>query len=371
MPLFTRRYRQNFFLAALAGVISLWLSLGVPVIAQPTPESSAPADSVHADSAPADSAPVTLGGETLFTLQEKQSNDSVEERADRISVRLEEAAQDQTLPVEAIALSETEIGTAIYSEDGLIMAVSEADAARAGIPRQTLAEQYLGTMQTQIQAYRTERSAEYLSRAAVIAVLCTLGLVLAILVLANVMPQFYRWLDRQQDRWIPNVRIQNFELLTAHQLTALVQGFTKILHFVLVTTLILSYLSYVLSLFPQTRQVGQSVFDHVWGAWQIVWEGFVAYLPNLLSIALIVFLTAAVLRFARLLFSNLRRGRLSIPGFYPEWALPTYRLVQFLAFAFALAVIFPYLPGANSPAFQGVSIFFGLLVSLGGGRGYF
>ena len=87
----------------------------------------------------------------------------------------------------------------------------------------------------------------------------TLGLVLAILVLANAMPQFYRWLDRQQDHWIPNVRIQNFELLTASHLTGLMRGISQLLHFALVSALILVYLSFVLSLFPQTRTIGKGV----------------------------------------------------------------------------------------------------------------
>jgi len=195
--------------------------------------------------------------------------------------------------------------------------------------------------------------------------------VLAILVLANVMPQFSRWLDRQQDRWIPNVRLFNFDLLTAHQLTSLVQAMARALHFALVVGLILVYLSYVLSLFPQTRTLGQSLFGYVIGALQIVWRGFIDYLPNLLSILIILVVTSSLLRFARWIFASIRRGRLTIPGFYPEWAIPTFRLVQFLVVAFALAIVFPYLPGSDSPAFQGVSIFFGLLVSLGAGGAIF
>ncbi|NJN75986.1 MAG: mechanosensitive ion channel family protein [Synechococcaceae cyanobacterium RL_1_2] len=57
--------------------------------------------------------------------------------------------------------------------------------------------------------------------------------------------------------------------------------------------------------------------------------------------------------------------RVILPGFYPEWAKPTYKLIQFLIMAFAATVAFPYLPGAETPAFQGISIFLGLLISLG------
>jgi small-conductance mechanosensitive channel len=349
----------------MAGLVSLVLNLAPPIgLAQADPAAPAPTEKVG-------QAPVTLGDQILFTVHDKQAADSVAERAARISARLTAVADDQVIPVEAIALSETEFGTAIYAEDGIILMVDEDDAAGTGLTPQALAQQHLDIIQRQIQVYRAERSAEYLSRAALIAALCTLGLMLAILVLANAMPQFYRWLDRQQDRWIPNLRIQNFELITAAQLTALVRGFTQLLHFTLVSALILVYLSYVLSLFPQTRTLGQSIIGHIVGAVQAVWEGFIDYLPNLLSIAIILVVAFSVLRFARWFFTRIQREGITLSGFYPEWAIPTFRLVQFLVVAFTLAVIFPYLPGASSPAFQGVSIFFGLLVSLGAGSAIF
>jgi small-conductance mechanosensitive channel len=351
-----RRFRQGLGLACLAGLLSLWFSLGA---AESMAQAPAAAESPVAT--------VTLGDRPLFTLQARQSADSVAERAQRMSARLTAIAQDQSLAVEAIALAPTEFGTAIYVEENLIMTVTPEDTVGTDLTTEALAERHLAVIQTEIAAYRAVRSAEYLARAVALAVLCTLGLVLLLVILANLMPQIYRWLDRQQDRWVPNVRIQNFELLTAAQLTTLIEGITKLLHFGLVSALVLLYLSYVLSLFPQTQPLGQGLFGHLWGMVQGTWAGFIDYLPNLLSIAIILFVARCLMRFARWIFVNIGQRRLTITGFYPEWATPTYRLVQVVIIAIAFAVIFPYLPGANSPAFQGVSIFFGLLVSLGAG----
>lgn len=369
ISLSSRRSRwPGVLLAGIACLVSLWLNLGISVgLAQEN--SAAPALTEAAITV--DPATVTLGDQSLFTVQSKQAAASVAERAARISARLTAIANDQAIPLEAIALSETEFGTAIYAEDTLLMAVDEQDTAGTGLTPQAMAQRHLSTIQNQIEIYRAERTAQYLTRAALLAVFCTLGLVLAILVLANAMPQFYRWLDRQQDRWIPNVRIQSFELLTASQLTGLMRGITQLLHFTLVSALILVYLSFVLSLFPQTRTIGQGIFGYFSGAVQAVWDGFIAYLPNLLSIAIILFISASLLLFARWFFTSIQREGITLRGFYPEWAIPTYRLVQFLVGAFTLAVVFPYLPGASSPAFQGVSIFFGLLVSLGAGSAIF
>ncbi|MGF1458373.1 MAG: mechanosensitive ion channel family protein [Leptolyngbyaceae cyanobacterium] len=358
-----RRYGRRGLIFLCVGVVCLLMqSWSVTVLAQTA--------SPETDTTPS-AGQVRLDNELLFTLDDRSLADSVEVRAERISQRIHAVANNPAIAVDDIDTTQTEFGEAIFVEDTILFVISDVDAMGTDSTPEALAEQYADVLRTEITDYRAERSAEYLTRATIIAVVCTLGLMLAIAILANAMPQFYRWLDRQQDRWIPNVRVQNFELLTAYQLTGIVQFFTQILHFFLVLGLILFYLSYVLSLFPQTRNLGQGVFGYFWRAVQIIWDGFINFLPNLLTIIIIVFAASVVLRFVRWIFANIRRGRLRIQGFYPEWAMPTFRLTQFLIIAFALAVIFPYLPGANSPAFQGVSIFVGLLVSLGAGGAIF
>ena len=64
-------------------------------------------------------------------------------------------------------------------------------------------------------------------------------------------------------------------------------------------------------------------------------------------------------------FRQLQNGNLKLNGFYAEWAEPTYRIVRLLWVLLILVVIFPYIPGSNSEVFKGVSVFVGVLVSLG------
>ena len=45
--------------------------------------------------------------------------------------------------------------------------------------------------------------------------------------------------------------------------------------------------------------------------------------------------------------------------------MPTYSIVKFLLYAFMFVLIFPYLPGSDSNIFKGVSVFIGVLFSLG------
>ena len=88
----------------------------------------------------------------------------------------------------------------------------------------------------------------------------------------------------------------------------------------------------------------------------------------MLIVLIVVCFSYIAIRIARFLFSEIERETretISWPGFYPEWAMPTYKIVELLIVAFALVIMFPYLPGSDSPAFKGITIFFGVLFSLG------
>ena len=52
-------------------------------------------------------------------------------------------------------------------------------------------------------------------------------------------------------------------------------------------------------------------------------------------------------------------------GFDPEWSEPTYKLIRLAVIVLALVVAYPYIPGGRSEAFKGITIFIGILFSLG------
>jgi small-conductance mechanosensitive channel len=118
-------------------------------------------------------------------------------------------------------------------------------------------------------------------------------------------------------------------------------------------------------LFPWTEPYADRFFHWILVPLQEIGAAVIGYVPNVFYIAVIVGVTYYALRFIRLFFDGLEHGTLVFPGFYREWALPTFKIVRFLVLAFALIVVFPYLPGSGSDAFKGVSVFLGVLLSLG------
>lgn len=103
----------------------------------------------------------------------------------------------------------------------------------------------------------------------------------------------------------------------------------------------------------------------VTSALEYIWSGFVSYLPNLITIVVILLVTRFVIRTISLIFEGIRTRRIHLKNFYPEWAETSFSLIKLLIYVLTAVIIFPYLPGSSSPAFQGISIFVGVLVSLG------
>jgi small-conductance mechanosensitive channel len=95
------------------------------------------------------------------------------------------------------------------------------------------------------------------------------------------------------------------------------------------------------------------------------WFAAIDYLPNLLTIIVILVLMRFLIHFIGMIFEGIKSKRIRIPNFYPEWAGPSFGIIKLMIFVLTAVIIFPYLPGSSSPAFQGITIFIGLLVSLG------
>lgn len=199
----------------------------------------------------------------------------------------------------------------------------------------------------------------------VLFVFLTWILVRLIRVINGLFERFYIIIDGWRGTRIKSVKIQRLELLTEDRLTDALILITRYVRILVLVLIGLIYLSIVFSFFPPTRDFIQGLLASVWGAIGQGWQGFVAYLPSLLNLILIFFIARYVLRFVHFLADEVGKGNITLRGFYPEWAEPTYQLVRILLVALALVVAFPYLPGSDSPAFQGISIFLGFLFSLG------
>ena len=125
------------------------------------------------------------------------------------------------------------------------------------------------------------------------------------------------------------------------------------------------FLTVTLGFYSSTREISLTATRWVLSQLELLGKSALDYLPNLVVIAVVALVANYVMRLIKLVFAQIRKGDLKIHGFYPDWAEPTDKLTRMMVFVLALIVVFPYLPGAKSPAFQGISIFVGVLLSLG------
>lgn len=134
-----------------------------------------------------------------------------------------------------------------------------------------------------------------------------------------------------------------------------------------VTTLLFVSVSFavLLRVFPKTQGVSSVVFGYILNPLLSVWKSFLMFVPNIIIIAVIVVITNYIMDFARFFFEQIERENLKFTSFHKDVAMPTYKIVRFLIFVFSIILIFPYLPGANSPAFKGISVVLGVLFSFG------
>ena len=135
----------------------------------------------------------------------------------------------------------------------------------------------------------------------------------------------------------------------------------------IVVSLALAYtwLAFVLRRFPYTRPWGESLRGGLLSALAAGGRSFVDQLPNLLALVGIFLVTRIFVRLTNLAFLAVEQGRLTIPWVHPETAQPTRRIASALLWVFALVLSYEYLPGADSDAFKGISVFVGLIISLG------
>jgi len=94
-------------------------------------------------------------------------------------------------------------------------------------------------------------------------------------------------------------------------------------------------------------------------------QGIAGAIPGLFAVVIIFLLVRLTVRALHSILENIEHGIVKVPGIYPETVPATRSILTTLLWLFALTVAYPYLPGSESDVFKGISLFAGLLVTLG------
>ena len=359
-----RRLAWRALVAAFAflAAASLCARGDTPRKRAPAPQSQVAAKS-QTQQGPA--VPVVVGGKTIFYVRERVFSFSPADRANVIMQNIRRLAAGSPAEIKDIKTVDEETTTEIVSGETVIMTVTQQDAASAGKSRQALATEYAQTIQAAAESLRRTTSLRSIGFAILWTVLATLIFSLILKAMAFLFPKLYERIRSWHGRYIKSIRIQRLELLPAQRITDLLLAASRTVRVLLSLTLLYFYISLVFSFFPWTRGYADVLLNYTLYPVRTLGAAVAAYLPNVFFVAVILIAAYYVIKVVKFFFTQIRRGTLSFPGFYADWAEPTYKITRFLIIAFTAIVVFPYLPGSKSPAFQGISIFLGLLFSLG------
>jgi small-conductance mechanosensitive channel len=309
-------------------------------------------------------APVELDGATLFRVRGVSSYPA-EVRARLIQERLHSIAAEPTIAIESLRTAESDGATRILAGNVGIMTVVEADASLEQVGRADVAAAHLARLRQAIIDYRAARTPDALRRAAVDAVIATLAFAVAIVALLVVWRRLDRFLKQRLQTRIQSVQIQSFELMRSEQIWNALRNGLFAVRTVVFLALALVYVGFLLARFPWTRGLSQDMVGFALRPLEVIGRGIVEHIPNLVFLTVLFFVVRLGLRLIRLFFEAVGARTVTLPNFDPEWAEPTYKIVRLAVVAFALVVAYPYIPGSDTAAFRGVSLFIGIVFSLG------
>lgn len=309
--------------------------------------------------------PVTVFNDTIFFVHAKLGPFSASDRAKTISKKIEMLVDEHLYDEEKFRILENEESVDLIHDDLMILSVTSRDAFWLDKSPLEVVNDYQAAIIASIEAYKDNTS--------LWTSLKRIGLLLFVLVVLFIIIKFThkgftwfnQWLLKKGKRFINGVKLKNYEFLSQEREEQLLRWLLKMLKWFFILIVVYLTLPVVFSIFPATTGMASTLLGYVLDPLKAFGVSVLGYIPEMITIVVILFLTRYFVKFLKFLASEVETGKLQLPGFYPDWANPTYNLLKIIIYAFSFVMIFPYLPGSDSDVFKGVSVFLGILFSLG------
>lgn len=303
--------------------------------------------------------------DTLFLVYGRLGSFSAKDRADAITNRLSVLEGDYNFDVKNLKILNSETTTDIVSGEKIIVSVSENDAIWNDTTQIGLAENYKALITANFEKHKEATSFPTLMK--------EIGLALLVILLFSALIYFtgklFKWtaskIELSEENTIKEIKLKNYTLFDKRrQVNALLTA-NNVLKWFFILLLIYIALPILFGIFPWTKNFAELLFGYILNPLRKITSGIWNYLPNLITIIVIIIFFRYVMKGIHFLKDEIASENLKFPGFYPDWANPTFQIIRVLVYAFMLIVIFPYLPGSDSPIFRGVSVFLGFLFTFG------
>lgn len=309
--------------------------------------------------------PVTLFADTLFYIYNRFGASMPADRAGNTSKRILKLFDGEYYYPDSLLTIEGDHTYDVIYGDMIVLSISETDALWYNQTMASLAGIYAAEINKAVVKQRDENSFVKLLIRIGLVILVIAGIWLLIWLISYGHRSAINFLNLNKDKWLRNLSYKDYTFLSAEQELKVIFFILNITRWFFVLLLLYLVLPLIFSIFPFTRGWAGELMGWVWSPFKGIFIAIWNYLPNLFSIIVIYLVMKYFIRFVRYIFSEIEAEKLNISGFHTDWAMPTFTIVRFLLYAFMFVLIFPYLPGSDSEIFKGVSVFIGILFSLG------
>ena len=311
-----------------------------------------------------ESAPVKIANRTVINLRGPVMGYSAKERAAASMERIEQALHAENPP--AISLEDMETGTRVLMGGTRVFTVLKIDADEdAGETPRLMAQEAVKRLETAIRERREQQTPRYLATAAGLATGMTLiyGLIVWLLFRGS------RWIRRRLSAAVANsekLQVGGVHLLDTSHVLNFMRGIVTLAAWIIALFLTSGWLTFVLERFPFSRPWGEGLEGNLLDLLKQIAAAISDAMPGLLLVVIIMLLGRVLIRVAATFFRRVEDGKIELTWIDAETARPTRRIFNFIVWVFALAMAYPYLPGAGTEAFRGLSVLVGVMVSIGG-----
>ena len=310
-------------------------------------------------------APVIFKRDTLYFISYSANEYPVSYRAKQISKRLEDLYEKYEKGVDTLYFKEGNQYARIMYNDEIAFVITENDASTNKMSLHELAEMQILKFKESInkQEQYNLSTKEWLIR---------IGYFLISLVILIVVIKLINWLFRKlnvylskfEKRFLKNKK-NIFKYFIPKNTANIFVFISNVLRIITILFVLFTYLPFMFSFFPWAEDIVSSFYSYLARPVKFVFYGFIDFLPNLIFIIVIILITRYIIRVQKDIVEDIEAEKFIIKDFPKDWANTTQKIISLLIWAFALVLIYPHLPGSTSPAFKGVSIFIGALVSFG------
>jgi small-conductance mechanosensitive channel len=311
-------------------------------------------------------APVKVSNRTIIVLRGPIAGYTAEERVRSTTERIESALDAEAFP--QITLEDVpEYGaTRVLLGGKHVFLVTKIDIdERAGETTPVVAREAAKRLEAAIIERRQQETPPYLATHAAFAALATLSYAFVLWLVYRLNGWAGRRLSAAAAAQSQKIHVSGIQLLDAVHVLLLARRLVTFAAWVVGLVLAYGWLTFVLVQFPYTRPWGEHLQGNLADLAKEIAVGVAAALPGLVFVVVIFLVARMIIRFARFFFERVEKGRLEVGWLDADTARPTRKIVSVIIWLFALAMAYPYLPGAQTEAFKGISVLAGLMVTIG------